>query len=95
MPQSIDTMTVRDAVFGRSSVPAFAPKQIDQSTLRTLSAAASALNRADVMHDLGVPPETTVGAPIIVGKPRGEALSSPRKKPHVVAWRQLAPFMPP
>ena len=49
--------------------------------------AASVLNLPDVKHELGIPPDTTAVAPIIVGKPRGETLPSARKEPHVVAWR--------
>ena len=193
MTSSIDTMSVKDAIFGRCSVRAYAPEQINQSTLRALLAAAvraptamhgepwqfviiqdrdtlkrlsdraketlaaeaaqlhtdrgssdvftqpgfnvfydvgtlvvicakttdrfasadcwlaaqnlmlaahamglgtcviglaaSVLNLPDVKHELGIPPETTAVAPIIVGIPRGETLPSARKEPHVVAWR--------
>lgn len=193
MTQSIDTMTVRDAIYGRCSVRAYTPEQINQSTLRDLLAAAvraptamhgepwqfvivqdrdtlkrlsdrtketlaaeathlhpdrgrldvfsqpgfnvfydagtlvvicaktaghfaladcwlaaenlmlaahamglgtcvigsaaSALNLPDVKHELGIPPETTAVAPIIVGKPRGETQTSARNAPQVVAWR--------
>lgn len=49
--------------------------------------AASVLNLPDVKNELGIPSDTTAVAPIIVGKPRGEALPSARKEPNVVAWR--------
>lgn len=192
MTPSIDTMTVKDAIYGRCSVRAYTSEQIDQSTLRTLLAAAvraptamhaepwqfvivqdrnmlrrlseraketlaaeahlhpdrgspdtfmqpdfnvfydagtlvvictknaghfaqadcwlaaenlmlaahamglgtcviglaaSVLNLPDAKHELGIPPETTPVAPIIVGKPRGETLPGARKEPQVVAWR--------
>lgn len=51
-----------------------------------IGSAASALNMPDVKHELGIPPETTAVAPIIVGKPRGEALPSARNEPQVLAW---------
>jgi nitroreductase len=193
MAQSIDTMTVRDAIYGRCSVRAYTPEQIDRPTLLTLLAAAvraptamhgepwqfvivqdidrlkrlsdrakvlfsaetkglhpdrgnrdifsqpgfnvfhdagtlvvicaktagpfaqadcwlaaqnlmlaahamglgtcvigsaaSALNEPDVKHELGIPPGTIAIAPIVVGKPRGEVLPSPRNEPQVLAWR--------
>lgn len=193
MTQSIDTMTVKDAIYGRCSVRAYAPAQINQSTLRALLAAAvraptamhgepwqfvlvqdrdtlkrlsdrakeilaaeaahrppdrgsfdtftqpdfnvfydagtlvvicaktadhfaladcwlaaenlmlaahamglgtcviglavTVLNLPDVKHELGIPPEMSAVAPIIVGMPRGEMLPGARKEPHVVAWR--------
>lgn len=49
--------------------------------------AVSALNLPDVKLELGIPPATTIVAPIIVGKPRGEALASARNEPQVLAWR--------
>lgn len=49
--------------------------------------AASALNLPDVKRELGIPSETTAVAPIIIGKPRGEALPSARNEPQVLAWR--------
>jgi hypothetical protein len=41
----------------------------------------------DVKHELGIPPETLAVAPIIVGKPRGEALPGVRNEAQVLAWR--------
>lgn len=193
MTESIDTMTVRDAIYGRCSVRAYAPEQIDHLTLSTLLAAAVraptamhgepwqfviiqdadvlkrlsdrakelisadaarlhphrggldifsqtgfnvfydartlviictkiaghfaladcwlaaqnlmlaahamglgtcvigsaalALNLPDVKLELGIPPETTAVAPIIVGKPRSQTLPSARNEPIIVAWR--------
>ncbi|WP_035626049.1 nitroreductase family protein [Herminiimonas sp. CN] len=52
-----------------------------------IGSAASALNLPDVKLELGIPPATTAVAPIIVGKPRGEALASARNEPQVLAWR--------
>lgn len=49
--------------------------------------AASVLNLPDVKSELGIPPDASAVAPIIVGKPRGETPPSARKEPHVVAWR--------
>lgn len=49
--------------------------------------AASALNLPEVKHELGIPPETTAVAPIIVGKPRGDAQPSARNAPQILAWR--------
>jgi hypothetical protein len=54
-----------------------------------IGSAAQALNMPDVKHELGIPPGTLAVAPIIVGKPRGEALPSVRNEPQaqVLAWR--------
>ena len=52
-----------------------------------IGSAAAALNTPDIKHDLGIPAETTVVAPIIVGRPRGESRPSPRSEPQVLAWR--------
>lgn len=40
MSRSIDTMTVRVAIYGHCSVRAYTPERIEQPTLRTLLAAA-------------------------------------------------------
>jgi nitroreductase len=40
MTQSIDTMTLRNAIYGRRSVRAYAPERIEQSTLHALLGAA-------------------------------------------------------
>jgi hypothetical protein len=53
------------------------------------------LNLPDVKHELGIPPDTTAVAPIIVGVPPGETPASARKDPQVVAWRWMAPVLPP
>src|SRR5674476_520853 len=158
MVQSIDTMTLSEAINGRCSVRAYAPEKIDKSTLQALLAAAvraptamhtdhsnrdifsqpdfnvfydagtlviicaktaghfaladcwlaaenlmltahamelgtcvigsaaTALNMPDVKRELGIPAEMIAVAPIIVGKPRGEAMFSERNEPHILAW---------
>lgn len=40
MSRSIDTTTLRDAIYGRCSVRAYTPERVDQPTLRALLAAA-------------------------------------------------------
>ncbi len=50
-----------------------------------IGSSASALNMPEVKQELGILPEATAVAPIIVGKPRGEALPSTRNEPQVVA----------
>jgi nitroreductase len=52
-----------------------------------IGSAASALNLPEVKDELGIPPEAIAVAPIIVGKPSGEALPTPRKEPQILAWR--------
>ena len=52
-----------------------------------IGSAAAALNAPDIKHELGIPAETTVVAPIIVGRPSGESHPSARNEPQVLAWR--------
>lgn len=52
-----------------------------------IGSAAAALNTPDMKIELGIPPDVTAIAPIIVGKPRGETAPSARKDPQVLAWR--------
>ena len=52
-----------------------------------IGSAVAALNTSDMKSELGIPVEMTAIAPIIVGKPRGETMPSPRKQPQVLAWR--------
>jgi len=52
-----------------------------------IGSAAAALNTPDMKIELGIPPDVTAIAPIIVGKPRGETTPSARKDPQVLAWR--------
>lgn len=52
-----------------------------------IGSAAAALNIPDMKIELGIPPDVTAIAPIIVGKPRGETAPSARKDPQVLAWR--------
>lgn len=49
--------------------------------------AAAALDSPEWKAELGVPPDWTAHAPIIVGVPRGETPAVPRKPPEIVAWR--------
>ncbi len=51
-----------------------------------IGSAATALNMPDVKRELGIPAEMIAVAPIIVGKPRGEAMFSARNEPHILAW---------
>ena len=46
------------------------------------------LNTTEVKAELGIPPEVTAIAPIIVGVPRGEAPLVPRKKPEIYCWKK-------
>jgi nitroreductase len=52
-----------------------------------IGSAAAALNTPDMKIELGIPPDVTAIAPIIVGKPRGETAPSARKDPQILAWR--------
>lgn len=52
-----------------------------------IGSAAAALNMPDVKQELGVPLDAIAVAPIIVGKPRGDAPPSPRNEAVIVAWR--------
>jgi nitroreductase len=49
--------------------------------------AVPVLNLPEVKLELGIPPESTAVAPIIVGRPRGETWPSARDEPKIVAWR--------
>ena len=50
--------------------------------------AVPVLNRPEVKTELGIPPDMSVIAPIIVGVPREWAAQTPRKDPEVVSWRR-------
>jgi len=52
--------------------------------------AIEALNTNPWKERLGIPPEMTVVAPIIMGIPSGEPTPIYRKPPKVLAWRSLA-----
>ncbi len=52
--------------------------------------AVSALNTPEWKKELGVPQEYTAYAPIIIGKPAGETLTSPRKPPDVIVWKKAS-----
>ena len=52
--------------------------------------AIDTLNTIPWKERLGIPPEMTVVAPIIVGIPSGEPIPIYRKPPKVVSWRSLA-----
>ena len=44
------------------------------------------LNAPDIKAELGIPAEVTAVAAIVVGVPRGEAVSVARKDPEILAW---------
>ncbi len=46
------------------------------------------LNNPEVKAELGIPPDVTVVAPIIVGTPRGETPATSRKAPEILCWRR-------
>ena len=48
--------------------------------------ALAALNTAEVKHELGIPPEMTAVAPIIVGVPQGETPTTSRKAPRILRY---------
>jgi nitroreductase len=52
-----------------------------------IGSAVPVLNLSESKSDLGIPMELTAVAPIILGLPSGETPSTPRKEPHVLAWR--------
>lgn len=55
-----------------------------------IGSAVAAINMPDLKIELGMLPEVTAIAPIIVGKPRSDTMPTPptpRKEPHVLAWR--------
>ncbi len=49
--------------------------------------AVTALNTPEWKKELGIPAETTVFAPIIVGTPSGETPLVPRRPPEILAWK--------
>ena len=49
--------------------------------------AVAMLNDPEVKAELGIPPEVTPIAPIIVGVPSGEASPTSRKEPDIISWR--------
>ena len=49
--------------------------------------AVTALNTPEWKKELGIPPEMTVFAPIIVGLPAGETPPVPRKEPEILCWK--------
>jgi len=52
-----------------------------------IGSAVPALNLPESKRELGIAPEITVVAPIILGKPRGGAVPSARKEPQIISWR--------
>lgn len=48
--------------------------------------ALSALNQADVKAELGIPPDMSAVAPIIVGTPRGETPATTRRAPRILGF---------
>lgn len=49
--------------------------------------AVSVLNTGDVKVELGIPPEVTAFAPIIVGVPSGATPVTPRQAPRIISWK--------
>jgi nitroreductase len=49
--------------------------------------AVSALNTPEWKAELGIPAETTVIAPILVGAPAGQTPPVPRKPPEIIGWK--------
>ncbi|HVO91667.1 MAG TPA: nitroreductase family protein [Terriglobales bacterium] len=49
--------------------------------------AVPALNTPEIKADLGIPPECTAVAPIIVGVPSGATPRTTRKEPEILAWK--------
>ena len=49
--------------------------------------AVGALNTPTWKMELGIPPEMTAIAPIILGVPAGETPAVPRKQPEIVSWK--------
>jgi nitroreductase len=49
--------------------------------------AVPALNTAEIKAELGIPPECTAIAPIIVGVPSGETPRTTRKEPDILTWK--------
>jgi nitroreductase len=52
-----------------------------------IGSAVTAINCAHFAAELGIPPEYSAVAPIIVGKPRSPGSPTARKPPDVIAWR--------
>jgi nitroreductase len=49
--------------------------------------AVAMLNHPEVKAELGIPPEVTPIAPIVVGVPSGEGSPTSRKDPDILSWR--------
>lgn len=49
--------------------------------------AVALLNLPDIKAELGIPPELTAIAPLIVGRPAGAMAALPRKAPSIIAWK--------
>jgi nitroreductase len=49
--------------------------------------AVAMLNHPEVRAELGIPPEVTPIAPIIVGLPSAEGTPTSRKEPEILSWR--------
>ena len=52
-----------------------------------IGSAIPALNSPAIKAELGIPAEVEVVAPIIVGMPSSPAIESPRRAPHILAWK--------
>ncbi|MDE2211147.1 MAG: nitroreductase family protein [Betaproteobacteria bacterium] len=53
-----------------------------------IGSAQEALNTPAVKAELGIPPEYSAVAPIVVGHPSEEAVATGRKTPQVLAWKR-------
>ncbi|HXZ25155.1 MAG TPA: nitroreductase family protein, partial [Nitrospiria bacterium] len=51
-----------------------------------IGSALPALNAPEVKAGIGIPPDCSAVAPIIVGVPSGETPLSPRKEPVILSW---------
>ncbi len=53
-----------------------------------IGSAASVLNVRKVKAEIGIPDDYTAIVPIVVGVPAGDAPPTPRKAPHILAWKK-------
>lgn len=60
-----------------------------------IGSAMPTLNLAETKSELGIPPEYSAVAPIIVGCPRGETPMTTRREPAVLAWLGEDKALPP
>ncbi|MGA7180770.1 MAG: nitroreductase family protein [Thiobacillaceae bacterium] len=53
-----------------------------------IGSALTALDIPEIKNQLGIPPEFSAIAPIIVGHPRGETPVTSRREPFIVSWHE-------